>query len=58
MNQYTHEEIEYLKHFLRTADEHTLFELFGNNWETVKAIIDKEKPKEPYEFHNRFGDLN
>lgn len=58
MTQFTHEEIEYLKHFLREANDQTLFELFGSVFETVKAIIRKEKEKEPYEFHNRFGDLN
>jgi len=48
----------YLKHFLQEANDQTLFELFGHDWETVKAIISKQKDKEPYQFHNRFGDLN
>jgi hypothetical protein len=43
---------------LENADDQTLFELFGNSWETVKAIIQKQSGKKPYEFHNRFGDLN
>ena len=58
MKQFTREEIMYLKHFLQEANDQTLFELFGHDWETVKAIISKQKDKEPYQFHNRFGDLN
>lgn len=58
MTQFTKEEIGYLKHFLQEANDQTLFELFGSVFETVKEIIRKQKEKEPYQFHNRFGDLN
>lgn len=58
MKSFTKEEINYLKSILQQADDQTLFELFGSVFETVKAIIRKQKEKEPYEFHNRFGDLN
>lgn len=58
MKTFTKEDIEYLKSLLQNADDNTLFELFGSVYETVKAIIKKQKDKKPYEFHNRFGDLN
>jgi hypothetical protein len=46
MKAFNKEEVNYLKSIL------------GNSWETVKAIIQKQSGKKPYEFHNRFGDLN
>jgi hypothetical protein len=58
MKAFNKEEVNYLKSILENADDQTLFELFGNSWETVKAIIRKQSGKKPYEFHNRFGDLN
>jgi hypothetical protein len=58
MKTFTKEEVEYLKSILENADDQTLFELFGSVYETVKAIIRKQTDKKPYQFHNRFGDLN
>lgn len=58
MTQFSREDIMFLKHFLQEANDQTLFELFGSVFETVKQIIRQQKEKEPYQFYNKFGDLN
>jgi hypothetical protein len=62
MKAFTSSEIGLIKSILENADDETLFELFGTDFETVKAIIQKKKEQDhkndPYIFHQRFGDLN
>lgn len=62
MKTFTTEEMGLIKNILRNASDETMKELFGVNYETVKAIIKnqeaREKKQEPYQFYKRFPDIN
>lgn len=59
---FTKEEIEALKSILQNADDCLLFELFGDVFQTVKDRLIEMKVRKvnqkPYQFHQRFSDLD